>query len=166
MIEAWVLWVFLVGLVAGGVVTGLLLVRLPRAEDDVGSAERPAEAAWIGAVIERGGGVAPASLVEEVLDLHQVYLRDARRAQAPMPSGSAGWAPSPWQGGYGLPPAAPPGSPTSPYAPPPGSPGPSMGPAGPSFGAPGQRPGVPGGPTLSPPPSGPPSPGPPPPQRR
>ncbi len=156
MIEAWVLWVFLVGLVAGGVVTGLLLVRLPRAEDDVGAAERPAEAAWIGAVIERGGGVAPASLVEEVLDLHQVYLRDARRAQAPVPSSSAGWAPSPWQGGYGLPPAAAPGSPASPYAPPPGGPGPSMGPAGPSFGAPGQRPGVPGGPTLSPPPPGPP----------
>ena len=158
MIEAWVLWVFLVGLVAGGVVTGLLLVRLPRAEHDVGATERPAEAAWIGAVIERGGGVAPASLVEEVLDLHQVYLRDARRAQMPVPFGAAAPAPpSPWRGGYGQPPVAPPGSSSSPYVPP-GVPGSSIGPAGPSSGALGQRPGVPGGPTLSPPPPAPPPP--------
>jgi hypothetical protein len=81
MIEAWVLWVFLVGLVAGGVVTWLLMVRLPRREDDVGAAERPAEAAWIHATITRYGGVAPTSLVEEVLDLHQAYLADPRLAR-------------------------------------------------------------------------------------
>jgi len=95
MIEAWVLWVFIVGLVAGGAIIGLLMVRLPRAEDDVDAPERTAEAAWISAVIERGGGVAPASLVEEVLDLHQAYLRDPRRAQLPVAPGSAPWAPPP-----------------------------------------------------------------------
>jgi hypothetical protein len=84
MIEAWVLWVLLVGLAAGGVVTWLLMVRLPRAEDDVSPAERPAEAAWISAVIARYGGVAPPSLVEEVLDLHQAYLRDPRLARPPV----------------------------------------------------------------------------------
>ncbi len=84
MIEAWVLWVLLVGLAVGGVVTWLLMVRLPRAEDDVSPAERPAEAAWISAIIERYGGVAPPSLVEEVLDLHQAYLRDPRLARPPV----------------------------------------------------------------------------------
>lgn len=87
MIEAWALWLFIVGLIAGGVITWLAMVRLPRSEDDVSAAERPAEAAWISRVIERQGGVAPASLVAEVLDLHQAYLADPRQAQMPV-----GWA--------------------------------------------------------------------------
>ena len=88
MDEGWVLWLFLVGLALGGVVTWLLTWRLPRGEADVSEAERPAEAAWISTVIERHGGIAPRSLVEEVLDLHQVYLQrgwapDARAMSAP-----------------------------------------------------------------------------------
>lgn len=134
MIEAWVLWVFIVGLVAGGAIIGLLMVRLPREEDDVDARERTAEAAWIGGVIERGGGVAPASLVEEVLDLHQAYLRDPRRAQLPVSPGGAAWAPPSApvgpQGGPPLsqppmgPPAAPMGQPQAPMGPPPAPLGP------------------------------------------
>ena len=74
------LWVFIVGLAMGIVATGLVLWRLPRSEDDVGQAERPAEAEWISSIIERHGGLAPASLVEEVLDLHQAYLSEGRAA--------------------------------------------------------------------------------------
>jgi hypothetical protein len=78
MIEGWVLWLFLAGLGSGVLATWLLVGRLPRQEGDVGEAERPAEAAWISSVIERHGGIAPASLVEEVLDLHQTYLERIR----------------------------------------------------------------------------------------
>ncbi len=127
MIEAWVLWVFIVGLVAGGVIVGLLMVRLPRAEDDVDAPERIAEAAWISRVIERDGGVAPASLVEEVLDLHQAYLRDPRRAQLPVSPGNAAWAPPPPpMGPQGGPPLShPPTGPLpSPIGPPPAPLGP------------------------------------------
>lgn len=133
MIEAWVLWVLLVGLAAGGVVTWLLMVRLPRAEDDVSPAERPAEAAWISAVIERYGGVAPPSLVEEVLDLHQAYLRDPRLARppmAPMRRDQAGPPPPPM--GM-LPPAGSPSLPTRPGSPPPP---PAAGPGGSPFSQP------------------------------
>jgi hypothetical protein len=133
MIEAWVLWVLLVGLAAGGVVTWLLMVRLPRAEDDVSPAERPAEAAWISAVIERHGGVAPPSLVEEVLDLHQAYLRDPRLARppmAPMPRDQAGLPPPPM--GM-LPPAGSLPLPTRPGSPPPP---PAAGPGGSPFSQP------------------------------
>jgi hypothetical protein len=84
MVETWVLWLFVVG-VAVGVVTALVVAaRLPRQEDDISGLERPAEAAWISSVIERHGGIAPASLVEEVLDLHQAYLGDPRLARPPI----------------------------------------------------------------------------------
>lgn len=83
MIEGWVLWLLLAGLALGCVATWLLMVRLPRGEGDVSDAERPAEAAWISSVIEYHGGVAPRSLVEEVLDLHQVYLQRSPLATPP-----------------------------------------------------------------------------------
>jgi hypothetical protein len=84
MVESWVLWLFIVGVAVGVVAALVVAVRLPRQEDDVGDLERPAEAAWISSVIERHGGIAPASLVEEVLDLHQAYLRDPRLARPPI----------------------------------------------------------------------------------
>ena len=110
MIEGWVLWLLLVGIAIGTGVMLVLLVRLPREEDDVGLAERPAEAAWIAGTIERHGGVAPATFVQEVLDLHQAYLQ-APRAGAPDRYGPPPVAP---------PPAAPlpPGQPPSPGQPP------------------------------------------------
>ena len=159
MIEAWVLWVLLVGLAAGGVVTWLLVVRLPRAEDDVSPAERPAEAAWISAVIERYGGVAPPSLVEEVLDLHQAYLRDprlARPAIVPMSRDQAGLPPPPR--GM-LPPAGSPPLPPLPGSPPPLPPAGSPPPLPPT-GSPPLPPlppaARPGGGPFSQPPAGPP----------
>lgn len=75
MIEGWMLWLVLVGLAVGAVATWLLMVRLPRDEIDVDADERRVEAAWIAATIERHGGIAPHAFVEEVLELHQAYLR-------------------------------------------------------------------------------------------
>lgn len=80
MLDSWALWLLLVGLGIGAAGSWLLLVRLPRDETDVGPDERSAEAAWIAATIERGGGVAPQTFVEEVLDLHHAYLQAPRAA--------------------------------------------------------------------------------------
>ena len=92
--------------------------------------ERPTEAAWISAVIERNGGVAPALLVEEVLELHAAYLD---KAHPPVPSESAVWAyravatgpvapgslaPGHLPPGYVSPGYPPPGYPPSGFAPP------------------------------------------------
>jgi hypothetical protein len=112
VVETWVLWLFIVGVAVGAVVALVVAVRLPREEDDVSHLERPAEAAWISAVIEHHGGIAPASLVEEVLDLHQAYLRDPRLARPPVPSIGAPSAEATWYGQAALPgytPAAVPG---------------------------------------------------------
>lgn len=68
------LWLLLLGVVAGGGITWLLTARLARRDADIPAAERTAEAAWISRMIEDEGGVAPADLVEEVLDLHALYL--------------------------------------------------------------------------------------------
>lgn len=117
MIDTWGIWLLLVGLVIGTAVTGVLLVRLPRREDDIDPAERRTEAGWIAGTIERNGGVAPVSLVEEVLDLHTAYLSlqrppaPPRRSSGPPPGPPPGYLPPP---GY-----APPG-----YAPPPAPPRP------------------------------------------
>lgn len=145
MIEAWALWLVIVGVAAGGVITWLVMVRLPRSEDDVNAAERPAEAAWISRVIERHGGVAPASLVEEVLDLHQAYLSDPRLAQPPMPTWTPAGPPHQAPASYpGVPPVWPPpgaaaaapdryppggSTPPSGWTAPPGPPSPPGGPA-------------------------------------
>jgi hypothetical protein len=83
MIEAWEAWLLVVGLAIGGATTAVLLVRLPRREDDVDPRERRTEAAWIAGTIDRYGGVAPVSLVEEVLDLHQAYLQLQRPPTTP-----------------------------------------------------------------------------------
>jgi hypothetical protein len=98
MVDTWVLWLFIVGVAVGAVVALVVAVRLPRQEDDVSDLERPAEAAWISSVIERHGGIAPASLVEEVLDLHQAYLRDPRLARPPVPAIGAPSAEATWHG--------------------------------------------------------------------
>ena len=120
------LWLILVGLAIGMIAAWLLLVRLPRDESDVSATERRGEAAWIGGTIERHGGVAPASLIEEVLELHQAYLRDPALRQVtettlsqlpPPPAPPSANPPPPGSGG--VPP--PPGylAPPSPYVPPP-----------------------------------------------
>lgn len=112
MIDDWALWLLLVGFAAGVAVTGVLLWRLPRREDDLPVEERQVEAAWIARTIERHGGSAPESFVEEVLELHQAYLRLARPPgppagavvpPVPPPPGQAA-SPSGTAQGYGSPP--------------------------------------------------------------
>jgi hypothetical protein len=67
-------WLLVVGLAIG--VTGAWLVRgtLAREDGDLAARERVEEAAWISRTIEDAGGVAPADLVEQVLELHRSYL--------------------------------------------------------------------------------------------
>ncbi|MGD8485232.1 MAG: hypothetical protein PVH07_01215 [Chloroflexota bacterium] len=130
MIEGWALWLFIVGFAAGVAVVAVLLWRLPRREDDLADEERRVEAGWIADIIERHGGVAPQALVEEVLDLHQAYLR-APRAPGPPPGGAPPPLPPPGAPGRTAsapPPAAPPppgyAPAPGPQAPPPGQPTP------------------------------------------
>ncbi len=80
---AW--WLILVGIAIGLALMWLTLARLPRAEDDVDLDEREQEAGWIGATIESRGGICPAPLALEVLDLHQEYLVTGSGAVAPRP---------------------------------------------------------------------------------
>lgn len=69
---AW--WLVIVGIAIGIALVWLVLVRLPRSEDDVAAAELPAEASWISQTIEAYGGIAPQPLVEEILELHRAWL--------------------------------------------------------------------------------------------
>lgn len=69
---AW--WLVLVGLGVGVALTWLSVVRLPRDGRDLDDEEREAEAVLIASTIEARGGVCPAPLALEVLDLHEDYL--------------------------------------------------------------------------------------------
>lgn len=87
---AW--WMVIVGIAIGIALVWLVLVRLPRAEDDIDDDELRTEALWISRTIESDGGIAPQPLVEEVLELHRSYLATGgttlvRRTSAPAP----GW---------------------------------------------------------------------------
>ena len=68
-------WLLVVGIALGAALVWFLIGSIPRTDDDVTESERALEAEWISGVIEERGGVAPALLVEEVLDLHRAYLR-------------------------------------------------------------------------------------------
>jgi hypothetical protein len=72
--EQYIVWALVVGVVVGAALYWFALGRLPRETDDISPPERVAEAGWISRTIEHRGGVAPADLVEEVLDLHSAYL--------------------------------------------------------------------------------------------
>jgi hypothetical protein len=74
MTEPYVFWGVIVGLVVGGVLVGMALLRLPRRDDDVSEVERAAEAAWISSVVARRGRRVPEEMVEEILELHAGYL--------------------------------------------------------------------------------------------
>jgi hypothetical protein len=77
MNDGYMWWLVIVGVVIGVALVGLMSIRLPRQEDDVSEDERVTEAGWISRTIEEWGGIAPAPLVEEVLELHQAYLGTA-----------------------------------------------------------------------------------------
>jgi hypothetical protein len=72
--ESYLVWALVVGIAVGGAVVWFLVGRLPRRTDDIAPEEISAEAAWISGTIEQRGGVAPAALIEEVLELHLDYV--------------------------------------------------------------------------------------------
>jgi hypothetical protein len=74
VVEQYLVWALIVGVAVGAVAMWFALGRLPRQTDDVSLPEIAAEAEWISSTIEQRGGVAPASLVEEVLELHVEYV--------------------------------------------------------------------------------------------
>ncbi len=85
---AW--WFLVVGIAIGATIVWLLRGSIAREDADLDARERVAEAAWISRTIESSGGIAPADLVEQVLELHRAYLErataeaiDAARAEDP-----------------------------------------------------------------------------------
>lgn len=74
MTEQYIGWALVLGLAIGGALVWFAIGRLPRGGEEIPQAERRAEAEWISRTIAKRGGVAPADLVEEVLDLHGEYL--------------------------------------------------------------------------------------------
>ena len=64
-------WLLIVGVVAGGVLTWLVLADTTRREREIGDEELLAEATWITKAV--GGRVAP-DVVEDVLRAHRRYL--------------------------------------------------------------------------------------------
>jgi hypothetical protein len=74
VVEQYLIWVLLVGVALGAAGTWFVIGRLPRRSEDISPPEMAAEAEWISQTIKRRGGVAPAPLVHEVLELHLDYL--------------------------------------------------------------------------------------------
>ena len=64
-------WLLIVGVVAGGVLTWLVLADTTRREREIGDEELLAEAAWITKAI---GGRVAADAAEDVLRAHRRYL--------------------------------------------------------------------------------------------
>ena len=67
-------WLVIVGIAIGVGLAWIVMGRLARRDDDVSDEERRVEAAWISRSIASYGGVAPAPLVEEILEPHRHYL--------------------------------------------------------------------------------------------
>jgi hypothetical protein len=74
MTEQYIGWALVLGLVIGGALVWFAVGRLPRSSEEMPPAERATEADWISRTIGNRGGMAPADLVEEVLELHVEYL--------------------------------------------------------------------------------------------
>ncbi len=73
-------WALVVGLAIGGALVWFAVGRLPRSGDEVPDREPAAEAAWISRTIDSRGGIAPADLIEEVLELHTEFLERQEEA--------------------------------------------------------------------------------------
>ena len=76
-------WLVVLGIAVGIGLVWLFTVRLPVSESDIDAEETVEEAGWISETIESWGGVAPAPLVQEVLELHQRYLNGDRSIPGP-----------------------------------------------------------------------------------
>ena len=66
------IWLLLVGLVAGGALTWLVLGELSRRDAEIDERELRAEAAWLASTLDRPGF--DAALAEDVLHAHRRYL--------------------------------------------------------------------------------------------
>lgn len=66
------IWLLVVGLVAGGALTWLVLAELGRRDEEIGARELRAEAAWLAGTL--GDPRLDAGLAEEVLTAHLRYL--------------------------------------------------------------------------------------------
>ena len=64
-------WLVVLGIAVGIGLVWLFTVRLPVSESDIDAEETVEEASWISETIKSWGGVAPAPLVQEVLELHR-----------------------------------------------------------------------------------------------
>ena len=64
-------WLLIVGVLAGGLLTWLVLADTTRREREIGDEEMAAEAAWIARSV---GGTVDARLAESVLRAHRRYL--------------------------------------------------------------------------------------------
>ena len=82
MTEQYIGWALVLGLAIGGALVWFAIGRLPRSGEETTPAERAAEAGWISSQINTRGGVAPADLVEEVLELHAEYLERQSEARS------------------------------------------------------------------------------------
>ncbi len=76
-------WLVVLGIAVGIGLVWLFTVRLPVSESDIDEEETVEEAGWISETIESLGGVAPAPLVQEVLELHKRYLDGDRSTVVP-----------------------------------------------------------------------------------
>ncbi|HEY3334108.1 MAG TPA: hypothetical protein VGK16_02635 [Candidatus Limnocylindrales bacterium] len=65
-------WLLILGVVAGGLLTWLVLAESNRHERDISEEELPAEAAWIARAV--AAPALDATLVEHVLRAHRRYL--------------------------------------------------------------------------------------------
>ncbi len=66
------IWLLLVGLVAGGALTWLVLGELSRRDEEIDEREMRAEATWLADTLARP--VLDAALAEDVLRAHRRYL--------------------------------------------------------------------------------------------
>ena len=65
-------WLLIIGVVAGGLLTWLVLAESKREEGEIGETELPAEAAWIARTLATPA--VDAALAEDVLRAHRRYL--------------------------------------------------------------------------------------------
>lgn len=65
-------WLLIIGVVAGGLLTWLVLAESTRREREIGETELPAEAAWIARTLATP--TVDAALAEDVLRAHRRYL--------------------------------------------------------------------------------------------